>query len=277
MFIYDSMVERWIEEDVPGFDLTTHLLELDNFDAHINFKSRAEICVCGTEEAAAVFKKLGAELRFCQRSGSMIREGDKILCATGNAAALHAGWRVALNLIEYSSGIATRTANLVKKAKKGKENILVCGTRKCFPGTRRLSQKALLAGGGIHHRMGLGETILFFPNHYNLMGFETFLKKIKDMKAATPEKKFGVEVASKEHALLAAQHGVDTLQVDKFSPEEIAETTEYIRRFYPDILIAAAGGVNLENAEDYARAGADILVTSWMYFGKPADISAVIS
>jgi len=273
MFVYDSMVERWIEEDVPGFDLTSHMLKLDKTEGRLTFRTRDKTCMCGLDEAKAVFEKLGCKTENLCETGDTLNKSALILSAEGRGDALHAGWRVALNLLEYSSGIATRTSQLVNNANKG-GSVMVCGTRKSFPGTRKLSQKAMIAGGGIHHRMGLGETILIFPNHYILTSLNEVLMEIKNIKMKTPEKKFGMEVDNINDALKAAEAGIDTLQVDKFSPQEVKETVEKVKNRHPEIVIAAAGGINADNAEEYAGAGADILVTSWMYFGKPADISA---
>ena len=276
MFIPSHTVEQWIEEDVPGLDLTSHLLGMEAVPAEIHFKARHETVLSGSEEAAAVFERLGAKVTFIQPGGTRVSQGDPILTAHGDGEAMHAGWRIALNLLEYSSGIATRTAKLVEAAQQGGD-VLVCGTRKSFPGTRRLSQRALMAGGGVPHRMGLGETILVFSHHYRLIGYEAFLQRIPELKSKAREKKIGVEVDNPDQAVAVARAGADMLQLDKCPPDRIVQVVRAVRQHCPDIIIAAAGGVNGDNAATYARTGVDMLVTSWMYFGKPADISAVIS
>lgn len=275
MFITETAIEQFIEEDVPGLDLTSHLLSLEQTKACINYEARHETVISGVVEAGKVFVKLGAKVEMPCFEGAVLKPGEKILRAEGNGAIIHAGWRVALNILEYASGIAGRTAQLVNQAQKYGD-VLVCGTRKAFPGGRRLSQKALLAGGGVPHRLGLGETVLIFPHHYNLIGFDRFLSELPQIKRKAREKKIGVEVESLEQAELMAAHGADIIQLDKCSPETAAEVVSALREPYPDIVIGAAGGVNVQNAADYAATGVDMLVTSWMYFGKPADIKAVI-
>ena len=275
MFITDSTIERWIEEDVPGLDLTSHLLGVEKVEAAITFSARNETALCGVEEAAAVFRKLGARVELLQCDGAVVQKGTEILRAFGNGGMIHAGWRVALNLIEYASGIATRTSKMVQQARLHGD-VLVCGTRKAFPGGRKISQKALMAGGGVPHRLGLGETVLIFPHHYNLIGLDNFLKKMPEIKRAAREKKIGIEVESLEQAELMASHGADIIQLDKCSAAVAAEVVAALRPRYPNLVIGAAGGVNADNAAEYAATGVDMLVTSWMYFGKPADIKAVI-
>jgi len=275
MFIPDSSIERWIEEDVPGLDLTSHLLQVDKVDAMITLIARNETTLCGVAEAAAVFGRLGARVEQLQCDGAVVQQGTEILRAYANGAIIHAGWRVALNLIEYASGIATRTARMVQQARRHGD-VLVCGTRKAFPGGRMLSQKALMAGGGVPHRLGLGETVLIFPHHYNLIGLENFIGKLPAIKRAAREKKIGIEVESLEQAELMAGHGADIIQLDKCSATVAANVVAALRPRYPHLVIGAAGGVNADNAAEYAATGVDMLVTSWMYFGKPADIKAVI-
>ena len=275
MHIPTEMIDRWIEEDVPGVDLTSHLLQMSSYQAQITFSTRTPTFVSGVDEAAAVLAKLGVRIEIARPEGSRLEPGEKIFSGCGDGRAIHAGWRVALNLMEYASGIAGRTAQLVEQARKGGD-VLVCGTRKAFPGGRRLSQKALFAGGGVPHRMGLGETVLIFPHHYNLIGFERFLEELPALKRRAREKKIGVEADTPQQALLFAEHGADIIQLDKCSPAEVAQAVEMLREKRQDIVIGAAGGVNADNALDYALTGVDMLVTSWMYFGKPADIAAAI-
>jgi molybdenum transport protein len=276
MFIPNSLVDGWIEEDVPGLDLTSHLLEMKQLQGQIVYTARGETTLCGTEESVAILERLGLEVEFFQSEGAVVNKGDMILKATGNAASIHSGWRVSLNVLEYASGIATRTASMVKNA-QAHGDAIVCGTRKAFPGGRKLSQKALIAGGGVPHRMGLGETVLIFGNHYNLLGLDNFLVKLLEIKRKARERKIGVEVDNLEQALLMARHGADIIQLDKCSLEVTSEVVRQLRQEFPQIVVGAAGGVNADNAAEYAATGVDFLATSWMYFGKPADISAVIS
>nr|WP_320048910.1 ModD protein [uncultured Desulfuromonas sp.] len=273
MFVSQQMVDQWIEEDVPGLDLTSHLLKMAEIDARMSFTTRHETTVAGVGEAADVFRRLGAEVDIRASSGQRLGAGETVMTVTGNAEVLHAGWRVSLNLLEYAGGIATRTEQLVTEAQK--EGIArICGTRKAFPGGRRLAQQALIAGGGIPHRLGLGESVLIFAHHYDLIGFDRFLERFPFLKAAAPEKKIGVEVTSLQQARQVAARGADSVQIDKCSAAELKEMVVALKGDFPDLLVIAAGGINSENVRAYAASGVDLLVTSWMYFGKPADISA---
>jgi molybdenum transport protein len=273
----DSDIERFIEEDIPYGDLTTRLLGIGDRRGRIIFSTREETTLCCTEEAARVLQKCGATLTSCMPSGSKLSAGFEFLAADGSARALHAGWKVALNLLEYASGIASRTRRIVEKTTIINPALSVVTTRKSFPGTRKIAIKAISAGGALPHRLGLSETVLVFRQHTAFLGgLESFLAGIADLRIKARETKIIVEVDTREEALLVAGSGADIVQLDKIAPAELADTVTAIRAANPDILISAAGGINEANAAEYAAAGIDIIVLSSVYFGKPSDIGVRI-
>lgn len=271
----DEEIDRLIKEDIPYFDLTTFGLGINQQPGTIAYYTRHPITVCGTEEAARVLEKCGATITSLTESGSTLAADQPLLKAEGNAESLHAGWRIALNLMEYASGMATRTAEMVKTAHAANPNVSVVTTRKVFPGTRPMMIKAITAGGALPHRLGLSETILVFQQHVAYLGgFSGLLDKITQLKQQFQGHKITVEVDSQQDALtLAKTGGVDIIQLDKIPLPELASFVGEFKKFHPSILLAAAGGINQENVRDYAATGVDLLVTSWLYFGKPADIA----
>ncbi|OPX86915.1 hypothetical protein [Pelotomaculum sp. PtaB.Bin117] len=98
-----------------------------------------------------------------------------IIEAEGDAENLHMSWRASMNILEYASGIATRTNKILTKARKVNPKIEILATRKIFPGTKELSVKAVIVGGGLPHRLGLSETVLVFKQHLNFIGAITLL------------------------------------------------------------------------------------------------------
>ena len=273
----DRDIERFIEEDVPYGDITTSLLGIGSLKGEITFTSRHSTVLCCTEEAARVLELCGATVTYCRESGSMVEAGVTILTATGPASSLHAGWKVAMNLLEYASGIATRTRTIVTRARKVNPGITVVTTRKSFPGTKKVALKAIMAGGALAHRIGLSDSILVFKQHSVFMGgLESFLDTVALLKATTPEHKIIVEAECAEEALKIAAAEVDVVQIDKLPPDELSTLVKQIRLSRPGITISAAGGINAENVAVYAETGVDILVLSSVYFGKPADIGVII-
>lgn len=276
--IPDSDIERFIEEDVPYGDLTTTLLGIGETPGEIIFTTREHTVVCCTEEAGRVLGKCGAAVTFSLPSGTVAAPGTMILKAEGSAASLHAGWKVALNLLEYASGIATRTGTIVDRARAANPAVTVVTTRKSFPGTKKLAIKAIMAGGAFPHRLGLSESILVFAQHTGFLGgLDRFLETIPRLKRQAPEQKILVEADSADEALRIAAAGADVVQLDKMPVADLGLLVSEIRSRFPGVAVSAAGGINAENAGEYAATGIDIIVLSSLYFGKPSDISAVIN
>ncbi|NTW82153.1 MAG: ModD protein [Chlorobiaceae bacterium] len=270
-------IDRLIEEDVPFGDLTTTLLGIGDRDAEILFRSRENTVVCCTEEAALVLEQCGASVTFLLKSGTPVNPGETILSAKGTAQSLHSGWKVALNLLEYASGIATRTKETVSRAKEINPGIAVVTTRKSFPGTKKIALKAIMAGGALPHRLGLSETILVFKEHTRFLDSNGSLSQTVGMlKKSSPEHKIIAEADSAVEAMNIAAAGVDIVQVDKLGPEELNDLVKKLKKEFPGIAVSAAGGINRENAAAYAETGVDIIVLSSVYFGKPSDIGVLL-
>ena len=276
-YMPDSDIERFIEEDVPYGDLTTYLLGIGGKRGKIIYSTRDETTLCCTEEAARLLNKLGVAATRTLPSGTLVPSGTGFLEAQGPAEALHSGWRAALNLLEYASGVASRTARIVKAARAVNPDITVVTTRKSFPGTKKIVIKAIMAGGALPHRLGLSETILVFKQHTAFMGgLEAFLKTIPGLRSRAKETKIIVEADDLREAMQIAESGADVVQTDKVKPDELAVLVKEVRAINPAVKISAAGGINEANITEYASAGVDIIVLSSVYFGKPADIGVSI-
>jgi len=274
----DWEIERFIDEDLPYGDLTTHLLGIGHQPGAITFSTREDTTLCCCEEAGRVLEKCGCSISTLVPSGTRCDPGTIFLNAQGTAQALHSGWKVALNLLEYASGIATRTAGIVRAAKVANPDIVVVTTRKSFPGTKKVAIKAILAGGALPHRLGLSETVLVFKQHTAFLGgLDGFLKEVAGLRARAPENRIIVEAESVDEALRIAVAGVDVVQVDKLAPAELRQLVADVHTMDRAVKISAAGGINEGNVAQYAASGVDIIVLSSVYFGKPADIGVRIA
>jgi molybdenum transport protein len=269
----DAELERYVEEDVPYGDLTTHLLGIGGQPGRAVFSTRETTRLCCTEEAGRVLEMCGAIVVRNLPSGTELPPRHDFLEAEGSASSLHAGWKVALNLLEYGSGIAGRTARVVSLARSANPAVAVVTTRKSFPGTKKIAIKAAVAGGALPHRLGLSETVLVFRQHTEFLGgLDAFLGRLDDVRRRAPETKIIVEAETAGDAQAAAAAGVDVVQVDKVPPPELRRLVAAIRERWPGVRISAAGGIHEGNAAEYAATGVDIIVLSAVYFGKPADI-----
>jgi molybdenum transport protein len=272
----DAYLENLLQDDAPCGDATSFALGIGDLRGEMIFRARYDMVVCGSEEAQRMGALRGLRAAApCVASGTALAAGAEILRLEGDAAALHQVWKTAQTLMEYLSGIASTTAEILAAARRGNAAVgLVC-TRKHFPGTKAAAMKAVLCAGASPHRLSLSETLLVFPEHRAFLAEESPAASIAHMRQRWPERAVVVEVASVEDALLWAEAGADILQLEKLSPEVLVEIRQQLSPTHRARL-AAAGGVNAGNAEAYARAGAEILVSSAPYFAKPRDVAVTL-
>jgi len=277
IFFTDSDIDRLIEDDVPVGDMTTILLGLSGKKGSISLTARNEMIVCCTEEAVQLYKKVGLDVKYAVASGTVLQAGEKLLEADGDASALHLIWRTGTAMIEYASGIADRTRQMIKTARAENPTVSIAGTRKHPPFVKKFALKALFAGGGVPHRTGLSDTILIFREHLLFTGgYEQIPDLISSIKQKQKERKIVVEAHTIDEALIVVKAGADAIQLDKNTPENFVLCAGQCRAINPNVCMIAAGSVNGNNAAAYAKASADVLVTSWMYYAPPADIKAEI-
>ncbi len=270
----DDLLDRLLTEDVPYGDLTTHSLGIGPKPGKMRFSARGPMVVCCVEEAVRLVEKAGGLARAHCKSGDWREPGALLLEAEGPAEALMMAWKAAQVLMEATSGIATATRRIVEAAWAGGGATVSC-TRKTFPGGRAQSVKAILAGGGTPHRLGLSDTILLFAEHRAFLG-DDLGAAVARLKAACPEKKLVAEAQSPEDAVELARAGVDILQADKFTPQALHELARHLSWVDKPPVLAAAGGIDASNAEAFVRAGAQILVTSSPYWARPCDVQVNI-
>nr|WP_234054145.1 MULTISPECIES: ModD protein [unclassified Xanthobacter] len=270
----EAMLDELLGEDAPHGDLTTEAIGIAGKRARLLMFMRAEATVCGIEVAEALFRKVGVEVVRLVSSGARVEAGAAILSAEGEAGGVFAAWKVSQTLVEYLSGIATLTADLIAAARAVAPDVAVVTTRKTLPGAKSQMIAAIRAGGAFPHRLGLSETLLVFPEHRVFL--DDPVARIADLRRAMPEKKVVVEVKTLEEVAAILPAGPDVLQCEKMAPEGIRAVADFVQAQASAAIVAAAGGVNLQNAAAYAAAGARILVTSAPYWAKPADVKVVI-
>ena len=271
----DHILEGLLTEDCPYGDLTTESLGIVARPGVIQLFARDPMRVCGTEEALRMLQLSGAEGRIATPSGQDATPGTLLLEANGPAGALHRGWKAAQTLIEWTSGIATCAAEIVAAARRGSPEVQVAGTRKNVPGTRRLAVKAIRAGGAAMHRTGLSDTLLVFAEHRLFLRGERIPDTIARLRRQCPEKRIVVEVHDAEEALAWAD--ADVLQLEKLAPTAVAEIVAALAERGSSAIVAVAGGINARNAEDYARTGARVLVTTAPHLAPPRDVQVRFS
>ncbi|HYH38817.1 MAG TPA: ModD protein [Azospirillum sp.] len=272
----DARLDTLLLQDAPHGDLTTEALGIGALRGRIAFAARADMVLSCSEEAARMLERCGATPGAVTASGTDLAAGAVFLTAEGPAAALHRAWKVAQTLVEYASGIATRTRRIVAAARAVAPDIAVACTRKNFPGTKDVAVRAVRAGGARMHRLGLSETLLVFPEHRAFLD-PADADWLRALKAREPERKVVVEVADVHDALDLLRAGADVLQLEKLAPDAVAAVVALTRDRVPPPVVAAAGGIDEGNAAAYAATGCAVLVTSAPFFARPSDVKVTLT
>ncbi|MEJ2610788.1 MAG: ModD protein [Candidatus Thiodiazotropha sp.] len=264
-------IENLLREDAPYGDLTVAALGIGPRPGRILFYSRDPMQVCGTEEAVRLFELVGARAELHTASGLAVEPEQLLLSAEGSTDSLFRAWKVAQSLIESVSGVSTLARRIVQLAGAAR----VACTRKHMPGQKVMMVKAVESGGACMHRLGLSESIMVTAEHRAFLLDDESAGYLGTLQGAYPEKKIIVEVDTLESALALVRQGCQVIQLEKLSPEQVAQVAAAVHSDAPvgqRPVIAAAGGIGPDNAAEYAAAGADVLVTSAPYFAKPRDV-----
>jgi nicotinate-nucleotide pyrophosphorylase (carboxylating) len=265
-FDLDDFVTRVFAEDLgTGGDVTSEAtIPADaRFTAEMN--CREPIMVAGLEIAAALFRSLDAEVSIEQlvADGDPAHSGAVLMRLTGNARAMLAAERPALNTLQHLSGIATLTHRYVDAI--AGTGAIVIDTRKTIPGLRVLEKYAVRMGGGENHRMRLDDGVLIKDNHVAVCG--GVAEAVYAAKAANTGLQIQVEVdriAQIEPALAA---GADRLLLDNMAPAVLREAVTLVAGRVP---LEASGGVNLDTIRGIAETGVDYISVGRITQSAPA-------
>jgi nicotinate-nucleotide pyrophosphorylase (carboxylating) len=266
-----DLVRRALLEDRAVDDVTTPLLgAAADTAAAGRFVAEGDCVVAGLPVAALVFSELdrGAALRLSLADGDRASAGIVLATVTARAGALLAGERVALNLLQRLSGIATATRRIVDAV--AGTGARVTHTRKTTPGLRDLERYAVRVGGGVDNRASLAESVLWKDNHWVLLGSgeRNAGSGLKHVLAKAPQGvDIVVEVETDEQLTEALAAGVTHVLADNRSPATIAA---WVRRAGPGVTIQASGGITAATAAAYARAGAHLISVGALTHSAPA-------
>lgn len=269
----EARIDCFISEDVPYLDLTSEVLGVADQAGEMEYYTREECVLAGTDVVRRIARNLGCEVVAVRFDGDRIAAGESFMTLRGPASALHQVWKVGLNTFDHLSAVATKTRQMVDAAHEANPRCEILTTRKSMPGAKDLLTAAVRAGGAWPHRLGLSETVLVFDHHIAFLGgFDAFVGRLPEIKRRCVEKKLFVE-AGEEQARILARAGVDGIQFDKVPVEQLASLVEELRAIDPHLTLIAAGGINPGNAAAYAATGVDGLATTAPFSAKPLDMS----
>jgi len=268
-----QQIGAFLTEDLGRGDITTQSTVTRNAHARGRFLAKEPMVVAGLEAAEAVFSTLDAQqqLEAFISDGDEVEAGKVIARTNGFADVLLAGERVALNLLQRLSGIATITRKFVREVEG--TNAQIVDTRKTTPGLRMLEKYAVESGGGRNHRFGLDDGVLIKDNHIALAGGVG--AAVERARAAVGHlHKIEVEVSNERDLREAITSGANILLLDNLTPEETRVLVVLARELSPHVLLEASGGIRLENVRAYAEAGVDLIsVGALTHSARAMDIS----
>lgn len=238
--------------------------------------ARRDGVICGLDMAVLAFRQMDASLAIEQLvpDGAAVKKGDKVLRVAGNARAILAAERVALNFVGHLSGIATATAAMVSAA--GATKARIAATRKTTPGLRSVEKYAVICGGGVPHRYGLDDAILIKDNHIAMAGgVRAALEGAKAQAGHTVKIEIEVDTLDQLDEVLALG-GADIIMLDNMTD---AEMQDAVARVAGRALVEASGGVTLDRVGAIAATGVDLisvgaLTHSVMNFDVGLDVEA---
>ncbi len=267
-------IGQYLAEDIGRGDITTMATVDPNVSGVGKFLAKEYLVICGLEIAEAVFLHLDAEspeIETTYADGDEVEEGTVFGTLKGAADILLTGERVALNLIQRMSGVATLTRQFVRAVEGTGAQIV--DTRKTTPGLRLLEKYAVTIGGGKNHRMGLDDGVLIKDNHIALAGGITEAV-VAAKQAVGHMHKIEVEISNWAQLREAIEAGADIVMLDNQTPEEAAKLVQMSRNMNPAVLIEASGGMALDRVRSFAEAGVDLIsVGKLTHSAKAVDIS----
>jgi nicotinate-nucleotide pyrophosphorylase (carboxylating) len=253
-----SQIAVFLREDLGRGDITTQSIVARNTRARGRFVAGEKMVVAGLEAAEEVFLTLDSQqqLEAFASDGEEVEAGKVIARTVGFADVLLAGERVALNLLQHLSGVATLTNQFVRAVQGTKASIV--DTRQTTPGLRMLEKYAVLLGGGLNHRYGLDDGVVIRANHAAIAGgLAAAVRHAKENIGRVH--KIEVQVSSEGELKETLELGADTVIFENIPPEEVGRLVTIARSGARELTVQCTGGITLENVRAYADAGADLI------------------
>jgi nicotinate-nucleotide pyrophosphorylase (carboxylating) len=229
--------------------------------------------IAGIDIALRVFSILDPDVKFekLKNDGDSVANGERLVNFSGKTAALLKGERVALNILQHMSGIATAVS--IHQKKCDGTNCHICETRKTLPGLRALEKYAVLCGGGRNHRFNLSDAAMIKDNHIDAYGslrnaVLTLREKIGHMN------RIEVEVRNLDELNEALDCGCEVIMLDNMTPALMSECVKIVNK---RAILEASGNITVENVREVAETGVDIIsIGAITHSVKAFDISMKI-
>lgn len=263
-------IEEWLQEDIGFGDITTMSTIPEEEQGTGILYAKDPGVIAGLPVAAQVFATVDASLTFkgIAGEGAFVEKGQAVAEVSGSVRSILSGERLALNLLQRMSGIATRTREYAQAIAGTKARVV--DTRKTTPGLRMLEKYAVRAGGGHNHRFALYDAVMIKDNH--IKGAGGIAAAVAAARRVIPHTmKIEVEAESIAQVEEALQAGADIIMLDNMSTELMKQAVSLIGS---RAIVEASGGVTLETVRAIAETGVDVIaVGALTHSVKALDIS----
>lgn len=268
-FAIDDFIISALKEDMYFGDITTDAIcaNLDEKEFQVVLKSRCCGVLCGSDVFRRVFKLLcddKVKIEFFFKDGDNIQKGDKIATITGDARSILTGERLALNFVQKMSGIATYTRKFSDIISK--YGVKIVDTRKNTPNFRLFEKYSVKVGGNYLHRFNLSDCVMLKDNHIALYGSSISRAVEEVRKYLSHAHKIEVECDTIEQVKEALENNVDIIMLDNMTPDMMKKACELINK---RAIVEASGCVTLDNIEEIAKTGVDVISTSAIVMKAP--------
>ena len=253
----ETIVFAALEEDAPWGDITSELFVPATAVATAEFNAREPGVFSGAAVLVATFAAVDPSIDVTMQieDGDRFAAGDVLALISGNARGVLRAERIALNLVQRMSGIATLTAEFVALA----GNARIVDTRKTTPGLRAIERHAVRSGGGFNHRYSLSDAVLAKDNHLAVLTVagRSVTEVIREARAQLGHTmRLEVEVDRIDQIEPVLAGGVDVIMLDNFSIEELRAGVALVNG---RAVVEASGGVSLDTVAAIAATGVDVI------------------
>lgn len=272
--LLDKIINQALEEDLAWGDITTEGTVPSTKKSSANLVAKQDGIICGLDVFERVMKIVDNQTSVIKNfnDGDSIKKGDIIAQIKGFSKSILSAERVALNLLQHMSGIATQTANIVSKLIN--TNVKIADTRKTTPNLRVLEKYAVHVGGGTNHRFNLADGVLIKDNHINAAGSIT--NAVNSAKAYIPHTvKIEVETENLEQVQEALDCGADIIMLDNMDIATMRKAVDLINK---RAITEASGNMGEKDLIEVASTGVDIIsIGALTHSVKAMDISLKFS
>ncbi len=268
--LLNKIIKRALEEDLNTGDITTMSTVPKETNISGNFIAKTDGILCGIDIAKSVFAYLDPQVKLdCFfKDGDTVKKGDVIAKIKGRAISVLSGERLALNLMQRLSGIATKTRQAADKV--ANFDVRILDTRKTTPGLRMLEKYAVRTGGGYNHRFTLSDGVLIKDNHIKAAG--GIGKAVSAARDFVPHTlKIEVEVETIEQVKQALAARADIIMLDNMSNDMMSQAVALIDK---KALVEASGNMDGKDLREVAETGVDFIsIGALTNSVNPLDIS----